>query len=226
MKFFFLVLLVFSSCVFAQNKIDLRKTPDKAFGHYLAEVFDIAYREIGYEINYVDLPFVREVDLAVKSELGGVLARDIVIGAKERSLTRVNIPLFSYEVIMLANTKVCGTCEYDSLEIVGYPRGGEIYQAHVDNLPDKINKVAIGGVDNLTKMLEKGRVDAIIFSDILLAEELLDNPDLLILILEKRFDYHYLAPAYKHLKSPLEQTLQNMVNTGKLAELKNKYGIN
>lgn len=226
MKFVFLVLLTFATGVFAQNKIELRKTPDMAFGHYLNEVFEIAYREIGYEVNYVDLPFVREVDLAVKSQLGGVLARDIVIGVKQKSLTRVNIPLFSYEVIMLANTKVCGVCEYDSLEIVGYPRGGEIYQAHVDSLPDRINKVAIGSVDNLTKMLEKGRVDAIIFSDILLAKELLDNPNLLILILEKRFDYHYLAPAYKHLKTPLEQALQNMINSGKLAELKNKYGIN
>lgn len=225
MKFVLLVLFLFSSTLFAKNKIELRKAPDKAFGHYLNEVFKIAYEEVGYDLAYIDLPFVREVDLASKSQLGGVLARDIIIEDSENNLTRVNVPLFSYEVIMLANTQVCGRCDYDDLEIIGYPRGGSIYKAHVDNLPSKINKVAIGGMDNLTGMLEKGRVDAIIFSDILVAKELLDNPDILILILERRFDYHYLSPAYKHLKAPLEQALHNMIESGQLLKLKKKYGI-
>lgn len=226
MKFIFLTLLLFSTSLLPKEKIELRTPPDMAFGQYLKEVFDIAYSEIGYELDYIDLPFVREIDLATKSQLGGLLARDIVIEDSEPSLTRVNVPLFSYEVVMLANTKVCGNCEFDSLEIVAYPRGGKIYQAHVEGLPEKINKVGIGGVDNLTKMLEKGRVDAIIFSDILLAEELLENPDILIVILEKRFDYHYLSPAYKHLKIPLEQALHKMISSGKLLELKRKYDIN
>lgn len=226
MKFVFLFLFLLSSSALANNKVDLRNPPDKAFGHYLKEVFAKAYGQVGHEVNYIELPFVREVDLASKSELGGVLARDIIIEDSENGLIRVDVPLFSYEVVMLANTKVCGNCELDDLQIVAYPRGGKIYQSHVDELPDKVTKVSIGGIENLTKMLEKGRVDAIVFSDILLAKELLENPNVMILILEKRFDYHYLSPAYKHLKEPLEQALLKLSRSGELAALKKKYGIN
>ncbi len=209
----------------ATPTVELRKTPEAAYGYYLKEVFDLLYSEIGYEVRYVELPFVREIDMASKSQIGGVLARDIIIEESSPELTRVEVPLFAYEVIMLANTKICGRCTEELIDIVGYLRGGKIYQAHIENFPDRVNKVAIGGMDNLAKMLEMGRVDAIITSDILLPVSLLDNPDIVIVVLEKRFDYHYLSPQNKHLKEPLEQALLKMHKNGKIRTLKKNYDV-
>lgn len=222
-----ILIFIFSvSCIAsASNKIELRRTPNLNYGHYLKEVFDLVYSEIGYQVHYVDLPFVREIDMASKSLLSGVLARDSIIEQSAQQLVRVDVPLFSYQVILLTNSTICGKCSPEKLEIVAYPRGGKIYQNHINQLPKQVSKVAIGGTDNLITMLEIGRVDAVILSDILLPNRMQDMTHIKTQVLEQRFDYHYLSPDNRELKLPLEAALRRITANGQLSALKKKYQI-
>jgi len=225
MKFISFFLVIFSVSLLAQQQVELRKTPVSRHGDYIKELLELAYAGLDYKIQYVDVPGVREIPMAVKSKLGGVLARDIIIESDAPELEKVQVPLFSYQVVLLANISECGTCEENKLAIVAYPRGGKIYKHHVDNLPERINTVAIGAIDNVVKLLEKGRVDAVIMSNMSVSSELLNNPNIKIKVLETRSDFHYLSPKNKELKAPLEKALNDLVKSGKVQELKKKYGI-
>lgn len=225
MKLILILILSMPFLASATNVVELRKTPNLNYGQYLKEVFDLVYSEIGYRVHYVDLPFVREIDMASKSQLSGVLARDAIIENSTPKLIRVDVPLLSYQVMLLTNSKVCGGCSPEKLEIVAYPRGGKIYQNHINQLPKQVSKVAIGGMGNLITMLEIGRVDAIILSDILLPNRIKDMPNIKGQVLEQRFDYHYLSPDNSELKLPLETALRRMTANGQLSALKKKYDI-
>lgn len=225
MKLILTVTALLSFAAYSAPQVELRATPQAPYGQYIKQVLDTIYQRAGYDISYINVPFVREVGLAEKSQLAGVLARDIIIAEHHPALIRLDVPLFSYDVIQFSNRQVCGECNKQQLNIVAYPRGGKIYQEHINNLPAKVNKIAIGGIPNLIKMIEIGRVDAVIMSDILVTDALRNKPNIIATKLETRFDYHYLAPAYASLKQPLQQALKELEQSGQLAQLKRKYGI-
>lgn len=226
MKSILFSIIFLSFSVIAQPVIELRTPPKVKHGQYIEELLAQAYADIGYEINHVFVPGVREIPMAVKSEIGGVLARDEIIELSNSELVKVAVPLFSYDLLLLANTKLCGECKENYLASIAYPRGGKIYEHYVKGLPQKVQRVGISGIQSLLQMLQKGRVDAVILADVSIPNKQVLGANIKITNIETRYDYHYLAPTNEHLKAPLEQALKNMIKTGKLAQLKAKYGIN
>lgn len=223
---FLFIILSFSACLIAKPVIELRTPPLVKHGQYIKELLAMAYEDIGYDINHVTLPGVREIPMAVKSDIGGVLARDQIIELSNPSLVKVDVPLFSYELLLLMNTTQCGKCEQEYLASIAYPRGGKVYEYYVKGLPDNVQRVGINGIQSLLQMLQKGRVDAVVLADVSIPNKQVLGPDIRIKNIETRYDYHYLAPNNQHLKGPLEQALKNIIKTGKLAQLKIKHGIN
>lgn len=226
MRTLFVILLLFCQfSLLAKTSISLRYPPNTPHGNYIKELLEQAYKELGYRIDYLNVPGARELSLTEKSVLSGVLARDIVIEQSAPNLVKVDVAVFSYKVLLITNSNVCETCELDTLSVVAYPRGGKIYQKFIDDLPSSVNTIAIGGSQSLIQMLNKNRIDGIITSDTNIKASVLSNPNLTAKTLEVRYDFHYLSPQVSHLKQPLESKLKQMATNGRMAELKAKYKI-
>ena len=220
-----LIFLLYSALSAAKPVIELRTPPKVKHGQYVKELLTMAYADIGYSINHVVVPGVREIPMAVKSELGGVLARDEIIEVSNPSLIKVEVPLFSYDLILLVNSKQCGQCAEKYLASIAYPRGGKIYENYAKTLPETVQRVGINGVQSILQMLEKGRVDSVVLADISISDQSAFSNYIKTRKIETRYDYHYLAPTNSHLKQPLEHALKKLVESGRLDKLKEKYKI-
>jgi hypothetical protein len=223
--FFVFLLLICHFSLLAQTNVTLRYPPNTPHGNYVKELLDEAYKQLGYEVNYLNVPGARELSLTEKSVLSGVLARDIVIEETSPTLIKVDVSLFSYKVLLITNSNVCGTCSLDKIHVIAFPRGGKIYEKFIDDLPSSVNTIAIGGSQSLIQMLNKNRIDGIITSDTNIKASVLSKPNLTAKTLEVRYDFHYLSPQVSHLKQPLESKLKQMAANGRMAKLKAKYNI-
>lgn len=226
MRTFFVFFLLFCQfSLLAQSSVSLRYPPKTPHGNYIKELLEEAYKQLGYEVNYLNVPGARELSLTEKSVLSGVLARDIVIEQSSPTLLKVDVSLFSYKVLLITNSNVCGTCSLDKIQVIAFPRGGKIYEKFLNDLPEHINKIAIGGTTSIVQMLNKNRIDGFITSDTNINAKILIKPNLTAKTLETRYDFHYLSPQAVHLKKPLETKLKQMLGNGRMAELKAKYNI-
>lgn len=223
--FFVFLLLICHFSLLAQTNVTLRYPPNTPHGNYVKELLDEAYKQLGYEVNYLNVPGARELSLTEKSVLSGVLARDIVIEETSPTLIKVDVSLFSYQVLLITNSNVCGTCSLDKIHVIAFPRGGKIYEKFLHDLPEHIDKIAIGGTTSLVQMLNKNRIDGFITSDTNINVNILKKPNLTAQTLEVRYDYHYLSPQALHLKKPLEMKLKQLKAGGQMAKLKAKYNI-
>lgn len=210
----------------AQTKlVYLRTPPAIAHGDYLKDLFKVAYGKLGYRIEFLDVPGVREAELTVSSELTGMLARDNIVEETYPTLIRVNVPLFSYDLLLVGDRRQCFYCDYAQIKDLVYPRGGKIYERAISRLPKQITKTAVSGNKSVETLLLKQRVDAAIVSNFGVSKQIYDDPNFIVKTIETRFDYHYLAPEYAHLESPLTEVLINMQQSGELQRLKDQYQI-
>ncbi len=220
-------LLLSSAQTIADNHrvVHLRTPPAIAHGDYLRDLLTAAYAKIGYRVEYLDVPGVREATLTQRSELSAMLARDEVIELSYPDLTRVSEPLFSYDVLLIGDRRQCNYCDVQQIKDLVYPRGGKIYEQVIKTLPDSISKTAVIGTKSVESLLVKQRVDAALISNMGITDKVRNNPHFIIKTLETRFDYHYLAPKYAHLAKPLAVALKRMAESGEMATLKSKHSI-
>lgn len=221
-------LLWFSSPVVADHNaaiVQLRNPPQVPHGLYVQDVLEMIYERIDYKVEFLDIPGTRELQMGSDNQLSGVLARDVVIETTHPDLVRVDVPLFSYQLILVADRRQCGYCDLDQIESVVTFRGGEIYQDAVKRLPDYIESFQVSSTVNIEQMLLKQRVNAAIMSDIGISDDLKNNPHFIVRTLETRFDYHYLNKQHANLIPLLERELNILTNSGKLLALRKEFGI-
>ena len=69
-----LLATLFSGLSMAQEKLTFRAPDESAFTNYVTAVLEEAYRELGIQLNYIDLPRVRGEQLAAEGTIAGELA--------------------------------------------------------------------------------------------------------------------------------------------------------
>lgn len=220
----YLCLCLFSAGVYAQS-VQLRTAPNVAQGQYVKAVLDKAYENIGYVTDYVDIPGTRELKMASQGQLTAALARDSIVELSYPSLIRVPIPLFSYQVVLVADRRVCGFCLDADLKQLMYPRGGKIYEQLLKRYSEEVELLPVNGDTRVSEMLEKGRISAALIADFRVSEAIKNNPHFIVRVVETRNDYHYLSNAHSDLLEPLTKSLQQMQSSGELKDLRHKYSV-
>ena len=216
--------LMLSSVVCAET-IHLREPPKHKYGQYVKELYSIAYGKLGMEINFTRMTAERELMLAKKSQVAGLLARDRVIEQDTSDFVRIAFPLFEYQVLLYSDRRACGYCTDSDLKEIAYLRGGIVYKKIADTFPEHIEKLSIGPETDVRTLLLKGRVSSVLVSNMSVSEELKSSPHFIKREILTSHDYHYLSPEYHHLKDELDAIFESMESSGEVAQLRAKYRI-
>lgn len=211
---------------FKQEKtILLRTPPPHSQGYFVSEVLTKLYKNLGYQVEFINVPGVRELELAEKSILSGALARDNIIEQKYKELTRVDFSLFEYQIILTGDRRVCGYCLPEHIDIIAYPNGLEIFPEIINKYFKDPKVMTLTDTKDVEEVVLKQRLPAFLNANIDYSEQLNVSPHIVKHILEVRSDYHYLSPKYAFLKPALEKGLKEMQLSGELAALKDKFAI-
>ena len=165
-RFLLFTFLIASSLNAYAKEVELRKLPAGPHGEYLTDVLTKAYAQLGYSINFIDVPGIRELQFVAQGQLSAVIARSDVIEKSYPNFVKVSAPLLQYQVIMFSDRRVCGYCLPNNLSEVAYPRSGLIYKEVVADLPAKTKKITLGAYSDIEALLLKKRVSAAIVSNL------------------------------------------------------------
>ena len=223
--FIFLFPMTASSSSQDDSTVTLRTPPSIPHGFYIRDVLSLVYSNIGYKVNFVSLPAMRELILAKNKQISGVLAKDIVVKDTFPSLVRVEHPLLEYKVLYVADRRECGYCLLDSVEVIGFPRGGQVFPMLLKKFFPNADSTALSWNLNVEDVVAKGRLPAFITTDIGLSENIDSNPHMIVHELDRRYDFHYLAPHMAHLKDKVNYEFVRLESEGVLDELRARYGL-
>ncbi|MDA8622195.1 hypothetical protein N9L48_06060, partial [Psychrosphaera sp.] len=211
--------------VASESTVLLRTPPPHSQGYFVSEVLTKLYDKLGYKVEFMNVPSVRELELASRSVLSGVLARDQVIEQSYPDLVRVDFSLFEYQVILTGDRRSCGYCLPEDITMLGYPKGLKVFPTIIEKHFNKPTVIPLTDTAKVEEVVLKQRLPAFLNANIDYSEQLKLSPHSIKHVLDTRPDFHYLSPKFAFLKPALEQALKQMLESGELDSLKKKYGI-
>jgi len=223
---FVILFLSFYSHSIDYHKVTLMQPPNNQAGYFVKDLLERAYLSIGKEVEFIKIPGARELQMAEEGVLIGALARQIGIEQQHSSLIRIPIPILTFELMLVSNNKQCEECKLEDLKSISYVRGAVIAENYLKQLSIVIKQFPIKDSNSLNHLLLKGRVDSVLMMDFEMSSKIKLNNNFIIQSIEKKVNYHYLSPEFKHLKKPLIKALEKLKSEGVIEQLKYKYRIN
>lgn len=193
---------------------------------FVQDVLERAYDSIGYQVVYRDVPLARSFVEANKGELAGLRARVGAVADKYPNLVKVPFEILNFNLVLMADRRVCGACELSTINQVALTRGGVAIQELLgDSLKSKDVVEATTGTQAL-ELLKAGKVQAAVLSDTNVPQEYYQlNHHWMKRTLAVLPDYHYLHKSYGHLVPGLQKELEKLQSDGTIARLRSKYGL-
>lgn len=208
------------------HSVTLRQPPNNQASNYVKELLERLYFELGKKVEFIEVLGARELHMVEQGLLVGALARQVGIEKKHSSLIRIPIPILTFELIQVSNSKQCGQCNLKKLKSISYTRGAVIAENYLKQLPTLVKQFPIKDTYSLNHLLLKGRVDSVLMMDFEMKDEIKFKDHFIKRSIEQKVNYHYLSPKYKHLKQPLLKALAKLKKDGVIDKLKYKYRIN
>lgn len=228
-KWHVIFLFLFSSFYTYSNnshKLTLRQPPNNQASYYVKELLERLYLELGKEVEFIEIPGSRELQMAEQGLLVGALARQVGIEEKHKRLIRIPLPILTFELMQISNSKQCGECNLKNLKSISHVRGAVIAENYLNQLAKPVKQFPVKDSYSLNHLLLKGRVNSVLMMDFEISDEIKFNDYFIKRSIEKKVNYHYLSPKYKHLKQPLLKALEKLKADGVIEQLKYKYRIN
>jgi ABC-type amino acid transport substrate-binding protein len=223
------ILLCMAQATAGQGKIVLDGPSKSNTALFVQEVLETAYQQLDYKLDYLALPLARSFVEANEGRIDGLRFRVDNTREKYPNLIAVPFPLLEFNVVLIADRRKCGMCDLQQMRRIATIRGlkaveDEITTEDFKNLNLKI--IEFTNVEQALVLLGAQKIDGVIMTDIDLPAVLIkNNPYLIKQILSTRTDFHYLHNKHHDLVEPLTLVLQQMEEAGKIAKLRDKYGI-
>lgn len=221
-----LLTALFSGYVLAQEKLTFRAPDESAFTNYVTAVLEEAYRELGIQLEYIDLPRVRGEQLAAEGTIAGELGRTPALENKRSELRRVPFPLFTFDILAVTDRRRCGFCQPGNYDSLAYVNGMDSITKVVNNLTETPSIVTPTDLEQVVKLVEAGRVEAAFMADFQYQGSVLsDNPHFITHHLSIEEGFHYLNEEHAWLIPQLTFQLQKLKESGRIEELQKVYGV-
>jgi ABC-type amino acid transport substrate-binding protein len=221
-----LLATLFSGLSMAQEKLTFRAPDESAFTNYVTAVLEEAYRELGIQLNYIDLPRVRGEQLAAEGTIAGELGRTTALENKRHELRRVPFPLFRFDILAVTDRRRCGYCRPGNYDSLAYVNGMDSITTVVQQLSKPPSVVTPTDLEQVVKLVEAGRVDAAFMADFQYQGSVLSkNPNFITHRLSIEQGFHYLNEEHARLIPQLTYQLQKLKESGRIEELQKAYGV-
>lgn len=192
---------------------------------YAVTVFSEVYKELGIEIRFVEMPRDRSLTEANKGHISGELGRLPNMADEFTNLVRVDFPLFDSRVVLVADRRDCGLCNFNSIESYAYIGGTQSVEAVLGQQTSEKPSVKVVNFEQLEMLYENDRVEAVIVNDFE-AQQLksINDPYTITVPYTRNTGYHFLYKDYAALVPKVEAILERMAANGRLREIARATG--
>jgi len=190
---------------------------------YSQALLSEAYRRLGIETRFVDVPFGRSLVESNKGTLDGEIARVLRVTSQYPNLLAVPYVLFDTQVYLYINSARCHNCTLAQVPSITYVRGSIIVEELLKKLPASKPVISSGTIESAKALFLSGKVDAVIFAAYRLQENAsftIDEQHIMSLP-----DYHLLHRQHQQVVSPLAAMLFQLEEEGFSARLRQHYGV-
>lgn len=229
LRFYVLLLLSvvpITSQAFLQQKLLFRAPDEGPFTQYVTSVLEEAYAKLDIKLEYIELPRVRGEQLAAEGTIAGELGRTASLDDKNNDLRRIPFPLFSFDIIAVADRRACGYCPISKIESLAYVDGMDSITDIVKGLSHKPSVVTPIDLEQVVKLVDSGRIQFAFMADFQFdSSKLSSNPHMITHKLSSETGYHYLNEEHARLIPQLTYHLQTMHENGRMEQLRKNFGI-
>ncbi|PAJ71956.1 hypothetical protein CJF42_23825 [Pseudoalteromonas sp. NBT06-2] len=100
------------------DKVTLRQPPNNQVGYYVKNLLERVYLESGKVVEFIKVPGARELQMAEQGLLVGALARQVGIEKQNKTLIRIPLPIFTFKLMQVSNSKQCAECKLENLKLI------------------------------------------------------------------------------------------------------------
>jgi len=208
-----------------ENTINLKQPYNSTTMQYSKELLIKAYELIGYKVNWLNISSSQELELVNKGKLAAALARHPIIEEEFPELIRIPYKMFDFSLLKVSDRRRCGYCLDEDIHSIIYSKGARISTKYAQSLRSTMDQFAVQNPVILNEMILKRRADTALIMDFQLSPEIFENPHMVIEMITREYDYHYLSPRYIHLKEPLTKAFEQLEKSGTVTKLRDKYNI-
>jgi len=166
-----------------------------------------AYDSLGIKISLANLPYHRGAVSADYGVIDGLILRLESHALDYPNLIKINVPLLQSRTLVVINKTLCGHCKLDRLTSLASVSGFTFADTHL-NIDGKRNYlIELPGQSQLFKFFERGRVNAMITSEVFLTQALKNNDKYLYIEIGNENAFHYIHRDHGALKTSLETKL-------------------
>lgn len=196
-----------------------------SIGCWLYHVYRVAFKRLGYELDYLYYPAARASSLACAGEVDGELARTAQYGKSHPNLVRVEEPHLRTSFSAYSTVAVDGVADWASLAnsdyTIGYVRGIEMLEWHFAFIPPHRVQTVRDAADGIRMLLRK-RIDIFVGPesnlDAVLACKEFSGATVKKLVLDNHAGHAYLHVKHAELAERLSDVLRKMKEEGELSK--------
>lgn len=214
--------------------IYLDEAGDSSVEMYTRSVLERAYDELGRGIRYNSVPLARSYLEANSGRLDGLRGRVGTAAQNYPNLIKVDVPLLTFNVVLIVNKEACRKvtpdseqpCDINQLSKVGTVRGFKALQDYRQANPLPFDVLELVSREQTLDMLTTDKLQAVILTESLVAEELFENhPYWSSYLLTSVSLYHYLNKKHEKLVGDIQEVLTNLERIGWLEEQRKFYKL-
>lgn len=193
---------------------------------YVQAVLQKIYAKLGYKIEYEKVPLALSFVDANSGRLDGLRARIGNVESDFPNLLKVPFPILTFNMVMIADRRICGACDINSLSPVVVTRGFRAFEEFRVRQQTPLDVIYATRPKQAFEMLIEGRGQGAVMSSTNVPPEYHTLGQYWIKnTLASLPDYHYVHKKNKALIPKLVASLTAMQNSGELARLQKKYGL-
>lgn len=210
------------ACSAKANNLVINGSPIHSQHHSARMLLEQAYRDIGIQLSYTELPYVRS---AVNANIGVIDGLDVRLASHTDAydnLVKIDVPLLLSRTLVVVNRKLCPDCDIKGLRSVGVVSGYSFPRSELNLADIKNTVVELPEHHRLFTFFKGGRVNGIVTSELYLPNELRDNRLYRYIEIGRQPVFHYLHKNHSAMAKQLEKSLRALtregINQGKFAD--------
>ncbi|GAA0859670.1 hypothetical protein GCM10009114_34010 [Aliiglaciecola litoralis] len=193
---------------------------------YIQAALESAYQSLGYRVKYQKIPLARSFVEADAGRIDGLRARVGDVEKEFVNLIKIPVPLFEFEMVMLADRRKCGVCDYQWIEQVAVARGFRAFEYFQSKQSNPVKPIYVTHAQQAFNMVMEGKVSGAVMSGASVPKVYSAMSHHWIkTTLARLADYHFVHRKHEHLVPKLTQVLRQMQTSGELENLKRKFGM-
>ncbi len=221
-----MLIVTYMSVAHASQTLVFRDPDPSPLSAAVKQSLEEAYAKLDVQLRYVDMSRSRSLVEADNGRIAGELGRLPNAGDDFSNLVRSHFPLFEFQIVLVADRRFCGLCNFDDVDNLAYINGQQSSEFIIAEKNYTGPTVQVTDTQQLHLMLTNERVRAVLINNFeARALGYYEEPNLIVVPLLHAQGYHYLNKQHADLMPKIDAELARMKASGRLQEIFDLNGV-